>query len=261
MACGLKRGFSFFFHRLGEPFGEDRDHARQLLVAASPHDEIADTHWYRPDFDHALVKEAQAEGVIYMDATRLERLGHEGDGTILEGHRGDRPVRITAGFVIDATGPRGFLHHALGLKRRRVAGCLPTQGLYSHFESVERWDRLADAAGSAAISDRRGRATSRVSRRLDLDAPVQQRHHQRRRRADRCGGGAYPCERRRAGMGSPAGDVAVGRRAIPVCPCRRFPSFMHQGSLFAVPGWSAPHGRCCPRPPASSIRCCRPVFR
>ena len=32
------------------------DHARQLLVAASPHDDVADTHWYRPDFDLALVE-------------------------------------------------------------------------------------------------------------------------------------------------------------------------------------------------------------
>ncbi len=49
---------------------------------------------------------------------------------------------------------------------------------------------LADTSGAAAISDRRCRAAPRVSRRLDLDAPVQQRHHQRRRRVDRCGGGA-----------------------------------------------------------------------
>src|SRR5262245_19835820 len=61
VACGLKRGFSFFFHEPGAPFPDDREHQRQLLVAASPHDRIADTHWYRPDFDHALLQEAQAE--------------------------------------------------------------------------------------------------------------------------------------------------------------------------------------------------------
>ena len=35
---------------------------RQLLVAASPHDDIGDTHWYRPDFDHNLVREAERAG-------------------------------------------------------------------------------------------------------------------------------------------------------------------------------------------------------
>jgi tetracycline 7-halogenase / FADH2 O2-dependent halogenase len=64
VACGLKRGFTFFFHRSGEAFADDGQHERQLLVAASPHDEISDMHWYRPDFDQALAREAEAEGVI-----------------------------------------------------------------------------------------------------------------------------------------------------------------------------------------------------
>src|ERR1044071_20207 len=34
IACGLKRGFSFFHHRFGLPFGADPDRNDQLLVAA-----------------------------------------------------------------------------------------------------------------------------------------------------------------------------------------------------------------------------------
>lgn len=44
-----------------------------MLVAASPRDEIADTHWYRPDFDHFLVREAQRIGVIYHDQVKIDR--------------------------------------------------------------------------------------------------------------------------------------------------------------------------------------------
>src|SRR5213593_1273990 len=44
VAGGLKRGFTFYFHRPGEAFADDESHARQLMVAASPHDEIGDTH-------------------------------------------------------------------------------------------------------------------------------------------------------------------------------------------------------------------------
>ena len=78
----------------------------------------------------------------------------------------------------------------------------------------------------------------------DLDAPVQQCHHQRRRRDDRCGGGAYPCERRRAGMGSPAGDVAVGRRTI---SCGVSASMIHAPHLpFRTRRCSGQSGRCCP---------------
>jgi FADH2 O2-dependent halogenase len=144
VACGLKRGFTFFFHQPGAAFPDDVDRQRQLLVAASPHDDIADTHWYRPQFDQALAQDAEAAGAIYLDMTRLDHLRHEGDATILEGEREGRSVRIDARFVIDATGPRGFLHRALGLEERAAAQrWLPaTQGLYTHFEGVDRWDRL-----------------------------------------------------------------------------------------------------------------------
>src|SRR5262249_47253799 len=60
LACGLKRGFSFFQHRAGRPFTTSPDHANELLVAASPADEVGDTHWFREHFDHFLVREAEA---------------------------------------------------------------------------------------------------------------------------------------------------------------------------------------------------------
>ena len=142
VACGLKRGFTFFFHQPGSAFADDAEHRRQLLVAASPHDEIADTHWYRPDFDLALVQEAQSEGAVYLDGTRLDRLRREGDHSILEGERDGRPVRITAGFVIDASGPRGFVQRALGLTEAPCRWLPPTQGLYTHFAGVARWDSV-----------------------------------------------------------------------------------------------------------------------
>ena len=80
VACGLKRGFTFLFHRDREPFEDDSAHARQLLVAASPNDDVADTHWYRPEFDLALVEQAQAAGAIYLDETRLEKVETQGQG-------------------------------------------------------------------------------------------------------------------------------------------------------------------------------------
>jgi FADH2 O2-dependent halogenase len=142
VACGLKRGFTFFFHRSGEAFEDDGEHARQLLVAASPHDEIADTHWYRPAFDQALVREAEAAGAIYLDETRLDHVRHEGALTILEGtRRGGASIRVTAPFVIDASGPRGFLHHMLPLEEATPRWLSPTCGLFTHFEGVERWDQ------------------------------------------------------------------------------------------------------------------------
>src|SRR5262245_10405081 len=133
VAVGLKRGFSFFFHRFGERFQDDRSHARQLLVAASPHDEIGDTHWYRPDFDHWLVREAEAGGALYLDETLLDSVREEHSQIRLEGTRRGRALRISARFLIDASGPRGFLHRALGLQPSPLQWLPATSGLYTHF--------------------------------------------------------------------------------------------------------------------------------
>lgn len=143
VAVGLKRGFTFLFHHPGERFADDRDRTRQLLVAASPHDEIGDTHWYRPAFDHALVRDAEADGVVYLEATQIERVSEDVSSIALEGTRDGRRLSITARFLVDASGPRGFLHRALGLQPAPLQWLPPTQALYTHFAGVERWDRVA----------------------------------------------------------------------------------------------------------------------
>src|SRR6266404_5769224 len=71
LAVGLKRGFSFFQHQAGQPFQPRSDHANELLVGASPADEVSDTHWFREQFDHFLVQEAQRAGVLYCDRTHV----------------------------------------------------------------------------------------------------------------------------------------------------------------------------------------------
>jgi FADH2 O2-dependent halogenase len=139
VGCGKKRGFSFFVH------GEE-EVARPLLVAASPHDEIADTHWYRPDVDHFLVREAQEAGATYLDETHLEDARFDENGGVLEGSRKGRPFQVGARFVVDASGPRGFLHRALGLPEAPLRWLPATQGLYSHFVDVERFDDLYPTA-------------------------------------------------------------------------------------------------------------------
>lgn len=138
LACGLKRGFTFYHHNLEnpQPFPPDRNH--QLLVAASPHDQIADTHWYRADFDHYLVREAQRLGVEYLDETNLTKIAESDTAIQLEGTRKDHPIAITAKLLIDASGPRGFLHHAFNLGEKRLPGFPHTQALYSHFTGVRK---------------------------------------------------------------------------------------------------------------------------
>ena len=142
IGCGLKRGFTFYHHDLSSPGRSLPDRARQLLVAASPNDEMADTHWYRADLDHFLVSQAQSLGVDYLDETRLTSLTHSENGVELGGHRHGNRVELRAKFLIDASGPRGFLHRKLGLRETALPDYPDTQALYSHFTGVDRLDRL-----------------------------------------------------------------------------------------------------------------------
>jgi FADH2 O2-dependent halogenase len=146
IACGLKRGFTFYHHELGSPDAPDPEHRNQLLVAASPHDGIADTHWYRAEFDEFLVHQAQDLGVEYVDEVKLEKFGESGDDLQLGGQKDGRSVEFRARFVVDATGPRGFLHHMLRLPEAELPNYPCTQALYSHFSDVKRIDHQIEPA-------------------------------------------------------------------------------------------------------------------
>jgi FADH2 O2-dependent halogenase len=147
---GLKRGFTFYRHALGTAFVNGPDNEARLLVAASPGDAVADTHWLRADLDRFLVERAVAEGVPYLDHTELTAVEETPEGLRLVGRQGGaegRPVELEGGLVVDASGPGGFLARALGLRRMPVA-LPPTSLVYSHFTGVAPFVGLAEETGA-----------------------------------------------------------------------------------------------------------------
>jgi FADH2 O2-dependent halogenase len=142
IACGLKRGFTFHHHNFDEPWDPGPDRQRQLLVAASPHDRIADTHWFREDFDNFLVAEAVGMGVTYLDETKLTGLGFEAGNARLSARRSGEDQQLEAEFVIDATGPRGALTSLLGLTATPLDGPYRRQSWFTHFRNVRRFDKF-----------------------------------------------------------------------------------------------------------------------
>jgi tetracycline 7-halogenase / FADH2 O2-dependent halogenase len=141
--CGLKRGFTFFHHDLHRHDLSEAIAANPFLVAASPHNAIADTHWYRADFDQLLMEQARQLGVEYVDEVQLQRFVDTGDYIELAGMRLDNEIIMQAAFVVDATGPRGCLHRLLSLQQHGFSNYPATQALYSHFSGVKH------AAGNA----------------------------------------------------------------------------------------------------------------
>ncbi len=141
IACGLKRGFSFFQHQRGRDFLPTANHDNELLVGASPTDELGDTHWYREEVDHFFVREAQAEGIPYFDRTEIVSL-ERANGWQLIGKRDEEDVSISASFLIDATGPSGLLARTLGIATDPTKMHTNSWSIYSHFMDVELWQDL-----------------------------------------------------------------------------------------------------------------------
>lgn len=138
IGCGLKRGFTFFHHRLDEPFALDGERRRQFLVAASPHDGIADTHWFREDLDAFLMEEAKSVGVEFLDQLTVDSVELAAEPVELHGSRAGEEVRLRGHLVIDASGPRGMLQQALRLQERSFAGVPQMEALYTHFRDVKQ---------------------------------------------------------------------------------------------------------------------------
>jgi FADH2 O2-dependent halogenase len=133
---GLKRGFTFYRHHPDQPFADRGFDSERLLVAASPHDSLSDTHWLRADVDHHFVREAIAAGVDYRDRTDLTSALVGSDAVRVSGSQNSVPFELRAQFLIDASGPNGFLARQLsipsGLERTETRSAL----VFSHFDGV-----------------------------------------------------------------------------------------------------------------------------
>ncbi|MEO7711813.1 MAG: NAD(P)-binding protein, partial [Gemmatimonadaceae bacterium] len=133
---GLKRGFTFYRHHPDEPFQNRGFESERLLVAASPDDALADTHWLRADVDHHFVREAVAAGVDYRDGVALTVADLSGDAVHLGGERDGKAFELRAGFLIDASGPGGFLARQLSLPSGLERTATRSAIVFGHFNDV-----------------------------------------------------------------------------------------------------------------------------
>jgi FADH2 O2-dependent halogenase len=150
LACGLKRGFSYFQHQAGRAFEPTPKHDMELLVAANPNDEVAETHWFREQFDHFLVQEVQRAGIPYYDRTEVQSLERSSSWR-LRGNRMDRDFTAIAKFIIDATGPASLLAKAEEIDTRPTRIRTNCWSVYSHFTGVPRWETILAELGGNTV--------------------------------------------------------------------------------------------------------------
>src|SRR5262249_44865938 len=117
-----------------------------LLVAASPHDEVGDTHWFREHFDQLIVEEARTAGVHYYDQSEVVSLEHR-EGWRLRAQRPDGDLHVAAAFLIDATGPSGLLPRVLGIENSPASVRTNSWSVFSHFQGVALWQNVLREQG------------------------------------------------------------------------------------------------------------------
>jgi tetracycline 7-halogenase / FADH2 O2-dependent halogenase len=150
---GLKRGFTYYRHHPNQSFANRGLDAERLLVTASPHDSLSDSHWLRADVDHHFVKEAVAAGVDYRDRVELSGAEFERDSVRLSGRRVGAPFELNARFVVDASGPGGFLARQLsipsGLEQTETRAGI----VFSHFDGVRLMDDVVPGMAKGPYPD------------------------------------------------------------------------------------------------------------
>ncbi len=146
IGCGKKRGFSYFYHRRDADCIRD-DVSARLLVAASPDDESSDTQWYRPDVDAYFAQQAQLAGVDLREQAEIKELKRGEDRWQIEyGWQGDC-YRVSAEWIVDASGQGRVLAKALGLPDHTSRLWTRTCATYTHVTGCALWDKQMDAWG------------------------------------------------------------------------------------------------------------------
>lgn len=138
-ACGVKRSFSFMYHRRGERHRATE--TNQLPTLTPPFG--PDSHLFRQDTDAYLASMAVQYGADFKQQTRVTSVDFHPDGVSLQTAAGET---LRASFLIDGGGMRSHMATQFGLRDAVPRFRTDTRALYSHFLGVKPADFLFDSA-------------------------------------------------------------------------------------------------------------------
>ncbi len=149
LACGRKRGFSYYVHDGKNEFCDTPDHQRSLLVAASASNDLADTHWYRRDVDQFLFQQAVESGAKSFAGHSVNRIQPAAVNrlTLSSGQQ------ITADWVIDASGRAGVTASLLNGKDLLDLLATNTGSVFGHYRGVASWREILSGTGGDCDQD------------------------------------------------------------------------------------------------------------
>ena len=129
-ACGVKRAFSFLYHRDGQE--QQPLESQQYPTLAPPMG--ADCHFFRQDTDAYMLTVALKYGARVRQQTRVAEIDFGEDEVSVTTQKGER---FRAAYLVDATGMRSVLAEKLEL-REDPTGRFRTnsRAIYTHMVGV-----------------------------------------------------------------------------------------------------------------------------
>lgn len=131
--CGVKKTFGFLYHEEGKR--QDPAQAHLLIPPATPL--VSESHLFRQDIDHYLVKAAVKYGADYRDRTDVEDFAIGADGVVLRTAAGEE---LHARFLIDGTGHKSVVARKLGLRPEVSELRTQSRTIFTHMRGFRRYD-------------------------------------------------------------------------------------------------------------------------
>ena len=148
IACGRKRGFSYYQHHRDQAFSEQTLGQNSLLVAASANNDVADTHWYREEVDQFLFGQAVNLGVMELIGHEIVQIDKANSGTFtLRSMHQTGEATLDSDWIVDASGAA-----SVSARLRDTTDLTPTlrtqtRTAYGHYRAVGSWSQKLNELG------------------------------------------------------------------------------------------------------------------
>lgn len=130
--CGVKRNFSFIYHRAGEP--QRPQETTQFPTWAPPLG--PDVHYFRQDVDAYMYAVAVSYGAVGRQQTRVKEIAIEPDGVRLATEHEE----FRAKYVVDAGGMKAPIADMKGLRETPPPLKTRSRSLFTHMHGVVPYD-------------------------------------------------------------------------------------------------------------------------
>lgn len=145
LRCGRKRGFTYFGFD-DQKSTDDPTAIQSMLVAASESDYLSDTHWMRSDVDQYFLLVAMSYGVKFCLGCEYQ-LFQTGKRWQLSGKAMEQEIKVSAEFLVDATGAKGKVFDVLNVPQQQHVLKTNSSSVYGHFRGLKRVGAMLHDAG------------------------------------------------------------------------------------------------------------------